>query len=615
MLDQEQLLILNIFKLTDYEIIRPLKYQINDQYFSLGVSYGSKSFILLFAIKNLFPLQLINNIQIGRLNFLLLEQYLLYQDQNDVLILFNFAEFEVQIDNFQSENITERQYNFHVVPIDSKNSPLNLSFTLQYYNNCYKLISKSKHALLNYSKNNTTQIQTSKYFFGPIDQLTIVEKENFRIDGPLILSELTLSDNIPKEFKIKTIEQEKIFTNAPNIKMKLVQFENKSIILINNLDQFKVDYETELLVNMFQINEQSILFLFLSDQQRINGRIYLIDEIKCNLRQDPIFKINISYQTSDPVLQSFRTGNLIVIQTQNELLVYQIVEFSIKKIDLEFQFNNFLKINGYNQLYISQTFKNNMKMLLFQILLFNGFQFEIQGTATLQMTFMFSSLKKQLKLTQLDFLNEFSQYYFLECIIEDETAKLLLLQIINRYIIISEIFITMQNFEISYSPLKFIRNSANFVSLHLEYYYENKLILRSSSDETFFYDLSEQQNLYDYIGKQSESKNQYHKLNTTHFLIYEPRDDKIFIATIGYQVQIDTEYEGNKSFTLEAQNRLSQIKLTVQIQDIDDDQIDDKNSVIIFLLIFFVIFVLYFLIRRMRLKHRQVKNQNFSGLQ
>ncbi|CAD8204799.1 unnamed protein product [Paramecium octaurelia] len=206
-LNLEQLSILNVVDLNENEIIRPITYQINQDYFSIAVRHDMKTFIILFSIQKT-SLKLINTIQIGRDSFFFHEQYLIYYDKEDILIMFNMANFEIQIENVHLFKSHKQSFNFNIVPINSNESSISLQFTLRHYNKCYQLQKKTNNASLYYSFHNKTKIYPTNYFYGPIDTLKLLENDKFQIEGPLVVSKVSLD---AEEGKIYTMNLNTIF--------------------------------------------------------------------------------------------------------------------------------------------------------------------------------------------------------------------------------------------------------------------------------------------------------------------------------------------------------------------------------------------------------------------
>ncbi|CAD8204801.1 unnamed protein product [Paramecium octaurelia] len=345
------------------------------------------------------------------------------------------------------------------------------------------------------------------------------------------------------------------------------------------------------------------------------GVTYCIDEITHQLQKEPLFEVKFDLNDREKGFQSIKTGNLIVFKGLPILLIYQIVELNLKLIPNQFNIIEIIKIKGDNQLYVSLSLEMN-DILLFQILIVNEIQFESKGSAILKFENIRVELFNHFRNYQLISFDKFRMLEFLECLIEDGQVKIIGLLMIEETQVISEIIIQMVSFRISYNLIKITRiNLKSDDEVQLVYYCQNILILRlSSSAITYFYDLTGNQVITDYIGRQTGLYHSYHILNTTHLVVYSNLEDIIFFAEVGYEIHFNEVYQGNNTFTLVAQNMLSSIQLNVTMIDINHGQIQDQNFIIIYLSIFILTLVVYFLIRRRKIKYQLLNNQKFDGI-
>ncbi|CAK57065.1 unnamed protein product (macronuclear) [Paramecium tetraurelia] len=602
-LDLEQLSILKVVDLRENEIIRPIEYQINENYFSIGVRNDMKTYILLFAIQKQQSLKLLNTIQIARDSFFFQKQYLIYYDKEDNLMIFNMADFEIQIENVRQFKSQRTSFNFNVFIIHFKQ--------ISIY--CYELLKTTNNASLYYSFQNKTKILPTKYFQGPIDTLKILENDIFQIEGPLLVSKVSLE---VEEAKVYTINLSTIFTKTKYFRIIYLSFQNSTMLFFNKESLYNIQIqENILLLDIILVNPQQILMILKNDKTEIfRGVIYQIDEVTHQLQKEPRFDVQLDLDTMSKEFQCFKTGNLIFIKGLKTQVIYQIVGFSLKSIPNKFDIIEILKIKGDNQLYVSLSIKDNY-VLFFQILLINEFQLESKVSTTLYFENILNQLINHIMYQQIISLYNFRNFQFLECLIEDGQVKITGLQMNGEISVISEIIIQMEDSSISYKLLKITRINIKPDRMQQVYYCQNKLILRFLSGETYFYDLTGDQVITDYMGRQTGLWYSYHVLNTTHVIIYSYLENKIVIAEIGYEIHVNEGYSGNHTFTLVAENKLSQIQINLTIIDINHDQIKDQNVIIIYLLIFILALVLYYLIRRMKLKCKSLNTQKINGIE
>ncbi|CAD8108325.1 unnamed protein product [Paramecium sonneborni] len=593
---EDQISILNKIDLNDYEIIRPLEYQINYYYNYLAIATKklTKTYILLFAVSIKFPLKQYKIIEIGRVQFFFVQEFLFYYDQDDNIYKYNTKDFEIQIDNLlleQNDLTNIKQIQFQIIPINSNDSIMNVEISIKSYNECFKLLKKQNDVLLKFISQKELKFNINDYIYGPINNVQIINNNHIKIQGPMLLYEIINNQEILKDAKLQTINLGSQFPGVQNI-INIILFKYKSnlIILFDKSIQSQIKNKAHL-QNIIQFNDKSLLVLFLNkNRNEIRGSIHMINETTLQLESEPIFEIIINFPLHFNC-QSFKTGNLIIIKAQNTIDIYQIIGYSIQQIQNHLNILEILKIKGNNELYISLSLntKNNQQILLFQILSLDQLEFQVKGTASLTWNSMDIVLKNQIYLHPNQKLNYDYQLIFLECSIADEKLQITILQAFQEYLVICEIIIFMEDFKISYRPIKILRNPENLnQDLEYEYFNQNNLILKQFN-LIYFYDLLEQSNLYHYIGKQFlERQYLFHQFNTTHFIVYDCIQQKMFFANIGYLIKINDEVLENQVFTLIAENKVSSIQLQISLE-VFNDQIQNQN----FITKFFLFFVYY----------------------
>ncbi|CAD8105111.1 unnamed protein product [Paramecium sonneborni] len=602
-----QILTLKKINLDNYEIIRPLFYQIDNEYFAIATRNSSKTFIIVFVIQNRLLLKQIKTIEIGRVQFFFQDQYLFFYDQGDKIQKFNMRDFEISLEinsSWQNSLISHEQIFFQVIPIDTKADRINLEIKIQIYNECFQLFQKNNHVLLKYKKEKNFRININDYIFGPIDNIQIINNDNFSIKGPLLLSEQINNNDILDGIKLKSIYLGSVLQELENV--IIFQTKNNSIVLFRQIQEHFYKKE-EQLQNIISINDQSLLFLFLNNNFfEIRGVIYSINETAMQLIAQPIYEIKIKISPNSSY-ESMKTGNLIIIKDSFTLQLYQIIQSKIYQIQNLINITEILKIKGDNQLYISLIYQEGGQILTFQILSLDKSQFQLEGVAELSQQTIDFALKNYIQIKTNKYLNKDYKLNLLECTIDGENLQLTIFQSLRGMSIISEILIQRKNLEVQFKPIRILRNFEEENHMELQYFSNHHLILKSHSF-IYFYDLKES-DILDQIGRRSILQQYiYHQINTTHFIVFQYKKGGIFIGEIGYQITINDETQNNETFTLLAENQVSSISLQIFLQ-VSDEQSYNKTAFRILFFIFALILIIYYFIRRMQLKKKQINNQ------
>ncbi|CAD8108337.1 unnamed protein product [Paramecium sonneborni] len=601
--DFVQIEILYKVNLDDYNLIKPLQYQIATKHIAIACQKENKIFALIFEIRIIKPLKLLKIIQISKNNFFFSEENFFYYDSFGEIIIINILNFDIQLENpvpQQSDHVTNTEISFQIISTIQTEPVVNLRFQLKFYNECFGLFQKSDHFQLNQSTNNQPKILISNYFFGPIDQIKIVDNDKTQIYGPLLLSD---DKNDLKEIMIENINFPQKFHYLQTQPKKLIFYYNSQYSLIFN--QYK-----EVFFNVIFLDEERILFLFFSEvENELIGMIYQIKKDSLNLIIEPIFVTNITLNSNYDQYQVIKTGNLIVFKSEIPLIIYQNFNSSIKLIENHLNILDIFKIQGYNNLYISISRVNSEGDFLFNILYSNQFELIVNKTAILYWDQILIELTKFIDIDNYRSLNYQNKSNILECNIEEQIAKIVIIQTFRQYSVLSDILFYLNNYSIQYIPQKFLRNDIDEEIVTLELYNQNILFLKSFSNSIYFYDLNQDSKIYDYIGRQDQNNYSYYQLNTTHFFIFQRNTDKdlIFIGEIGYKIDVKNKTLGDKTFTLVAENKVSQAQCNITMINNDDQ----KENYIVFkqiMIIFGGIIVFYFIIRRMQLKRKQLNN-------
>ncbi|CAD8203966.1 unnamed protein product [Paramecium pentaurelia] len=603
--DQEQISKISSLNLDEYQFIRPLKYQINTQYFAIACRNQTKTFVLIFEITITKSPKLIKVIEISRIYFFFKEYQLFYYNSEDEIKIFNMLNFEIQLENYipnKNEIVEKTKVTFQIISANKSDPRINLGFILKSYNQCYQLFQKSNNFSININQQN---IITSNYFYGPIESLKIEYNDKVHINGPLLLQQWIYQNN---QIRIKNI------IIAPLLMIN--QVEQNIIVFQDEFGQTIILNSEEIeFTKIIPINEQLILILYPTNSLlQLRGVIYLIDEDNSQLKQDPFLEMNFNLKIPHSEYHIQKFGDLIIFKSQSHLEFFQIINDIIQYIENDFNIIEISKIKGNNQLYITLSEQNNRKDLQFQILQLIEFQFISNGTAIVQIETILDELNNYIPIGQNQTLSYIAQFYILDCNINYKDVSILLFQILQKVSIISQIHINIDNYSISYKIKKIIRHGLELGLMRLQFYNKNSLILKSQTNSIYFYDLQEDLIVFDYIGRIIDQKyNYYYPLNTTHLILYQGNTSQIYIGKIGYKLDKQVEYLVNQTFTLVAENSVSQAICSIIINEINEES-EDSTLLSKLLILLVLIVISYFLLRRMQLKRKQSNNEKQSKI-
>ncbi|CAK67832.1 unnamed protein product (macronuclear) [Paramecium tetraurelia] len=601
--DSQQVSVLSSFKLDHYELIKPLKYQINKKYLALASLSENKTYVLIFEIRITKPLLLVKVIQISRIEFFFLGYQLFYYNFEDEINIYNLLYFEVQLQDSTEHNeiAVKTNITFQIISEMKSEPTIYLGFTLKFYNECYRLFQKSNHSSINSTQNH---IIPSKYFYGSIDLLKIEVSNETNILEPLRFIEWIDISRLRYEGRIKKIDIGPIlfinqsFNETYSIYIVLADNDLGQTFIINPTDQ--------LFVKILPINNQYILFFF--DQVNfIQGAMYLIDEDTQNLIKEPIQELNITLNQSYSHYLIFKTGDLIVFKSKSQLLLYMILNSSIKFIENDLYILDILKVQGNNQFYISFSQLRDRQAYYFHVLSINQFNLVSIGTAILQLQTIFIELQAYVQILLYEHIDEKSQISILDCEIIDQEFRIQVFQIFNKIQIISQICIKIENYSISFKVLNILRHELGD-KMKLQFYNKNHLILQSLSNSYYFYDLKEPLNFIDYFGSIIQNNDLYYPFNTTHLYVFQRNTSQIYLAELGYKIDTQSHLFENQIFTLVAENQLSQARCRITINE-NSHQEEDNNFLIKLVIVLVLILIFYFLLRRIQLKRKQLNNQ------
>ncbi|CAD8107049.1 unnamed protein product [Paramecium primaurelia] len=603
--DQKQISKISSLNLDEYQFIRPLKYQINTEYFAIACRNQTKTYVLIFEITRTKSPKLIKVIEISRTYFFFKEYQLFYYNSEDEIKIFNMLNFEIQLENYipnKNEIVEKTKVTFQIISANKSDPRINLGFILKSYNQCYQLFQKSNNFSININQQN---IITSNYFYGPIESLKIEYNDQVHINGPLLLQQWIYQNN---QNRIK-----KILISPIHM---INQIEQNIILFQDEFGQIIIFHTEEIeFTKLIPINEQSILILYPTNSLfQLRGVIYLIDEDSQKLKQHPFQEMNFNLKNPYSEYDIQKIGDLIIFKSKFHSEFFKIINYMIQYIENDINFIEINKIKGNNQLYITLSELNNRKDLLFQILQFNEFQLISIGTAIVLIDTILNELNNYIPFGQDKILSYKDQFYILDCNINDKDVSILLFQILKNVSIISQIHINIDNYSISYKINKILRHGLELGLMILQFYNKNSLILKSYPDSFYFYDLSQDLKFFDYIGRIiDENQNYYYPWNTTHFILYQGNTSQIYIGKIGYQLDKQVEYLVNQTFTLVAENSVSQAICSIIINEINE-QSEDSTLLSKLLILLVLIVISYFLLRRMQLKRKQSNNEKQSKM-
>ncbi|CAD8204784.1 unnamed protein product [Paramecium pentaurelia] len=611
--DFDQLSIFNNQTLDDYQIIRPLRYQINNKYFAIACKNDTTNFIFIYTIYISKPFKLIYVIKTNRLQFFFKDYHLFYYDDKDEVMILSLTDFIVQIKNIfpleKDNSMTKKNFSFYIVPLNKYYSNFEIEFEVRSSNLCYQIYNRNNILQIQLSIPKNVKLNTLDYFDGPIDRLNILNNDNIIINGPILLSDNLLSQQEIGSINITTITLPQFIQHILHkTKGILIKLDEEQQILIPNKLKNKTYQGQVIVINgklkIWVLIEVINAIISMSILQ-MNDNVEFFTEIKKIIISDQ--QNDIFYQ--DPIKV---TGNLILFKRINS----QFIIYSINKTEIYFQENDqsllqILKVRGQNDLYISLSQLHQRFINIFHLLSLQSNKLKEIGQTIISQSTINLELYNYLYFDDNE-VNINQLINFLECNLYQEKISLLILQIFTSFSVIAQIQINLQDFSSSYKVLKFIRNSQEQSGLTLAYYSEYVLLLKSSKNSIYIYNLLYERKLYDYIGSFNLINWNFYPLNTTHLFIYTDLGDKLLIGESGYLIQVNEENNQENTFTLIAQNDVSEAGLKVFIEVPQTQQLN-INQYTIWILSGLVsaLIILYFLRRRFRLK-QQWKYNNYK---
>ncbi|CAD8097015.1 unnamed protein product [Paramecium primaurelia] len=611
--DLDHLSIFNNQTLDEYQIIRPLRYQMNSQYFALAGKNGIKNYILIYAIYISKPIKLINVIKTNRLQFFFKDNDLIYYDDKDEIMILSLTNFFVQITKIfpldKDNSMTKRNFTFYIVPLNKQQSNFEIEFEVRSSNLCQQIYNRNNILQVKFSISNNIAFNIQDYFDGPINRIKILNNDNIIIKGPILLSENLINQQEIGSINITKIPLPKLMQEFPNKKEGiLIKLDEEQQIMIPNKLKFFKSYGEVIVIN----DELNILAFIEVKNNNISLSILKLDEnldsfIEIQKIMISDLFLDISYQDTIK-----NTGNLIIFKRRNS----QCIIYSINMTEIYFQENDLsllqiIKVKGQNDFYISLSKQNNGFKILFHLLSLKLNKFQEIGQTIIYKSTIILELNDHFQLDDNDF-NINQQIDFLECTLFQEEINLLILQIFTSFSIIAKIQINLQDFSSSYKVMKIIRNIDEQNIFTLAFYNKNVLLLKSPENFIYIYNFQYERKLYDYIGSFNLIDWNFYPLNTTHLFIYTDLGDKLFIGESGYLIQVNEENNQKNTFILIAQNEVSEAGLKVFIEVPQTQQLN-INQYTIWILSGLVsaLIILYFLRRRFRLK-QQWKYNNYK---
>ncbi|CAD8152410.1 unnamed protein product [Paramecium octaurelia] len=550
------------------------KQQISSKYLALAALSQTKTYVLIVEIRIKKPLLLVKAIQIGRIEFFISGQQLFYYNFENEIEIYNLRYFEVQLQDFIKHNQIAINANvtFEIISETKRDPAISLGFTLKGYNECFKLFQKSNHSSIDSTQK---QLMPYKYFQGPIDILKIEGSDGTNILEPLMLIEWIDISSLGNQSKIKKIDIGPILYN--NQSSQISQIVN-IILAENGFGQtFIINRINLLFARVLPINQQQILIFFMDqvESRSLKGAVYSIDEEQQCFGQKPILEINITLEISHNEYNFFKTGDLIIIKSKSHLFLYLLLKSSIQLIENNLNILDILKVQGNNQFYISFSEVGGTQDYQFNILTRNELNLVSTGTAILSLSTIFIELQAYIQILLIYSVREKNYINLLECEIIDSDFRILAYQIINQVQIITQIDINMENYSISFKMHKLLSHGLGN-HMNLQFYSKNYLILKSKSSSVYFYDLTQPSNFIDHFGRIRQSTDLYYPFNTTHLYIYQATSSQIFLGELGYNFDTKIQLFENQTFTLVAENQVSQARCSITIIDISYQQVDSK---------------------------------------
>ncbi|CAK69827.1 unnamed protein product (macronuclear) [Paramecium tetraurelia] len=596
-LDEYELHLFSNYTLQEYQFSNPLKYKFSSLKLAILIENKQSLFIATYSITTT-TIKLINIIQTNDVYFELINNTLLYLYNEQIWYHYLNEIVSLIYINVSNQQTLIQSYQLTLNPTYQFENSINLSILI--LNECHLLSTQSNQVSLLIQNNEKLKLKISEIFLGPIHNVTIIDNDKIRLQGPLQFIKLFKECVDSFIFCIK--QKNIVFLN--NNKQLMYPF--SAIILEDKIFcQITQLYTENVLYQVFWISENYFLWICqLNDYLHIHLLLCILeDHSNCKELQVQIINFTVGLPFHENVI---KTQNLVKLQNAQQ------------------QIYIFIKNQDFSLIHLSNNYDLDIKYIELSVDQFIGLE-RLDHKLIFEVEIMIYTIK--LNGIYIEF------FYNITKILQDllptgESNPIIrnigLIQCKQNVTIITVILfmsyhyqsfmiqlqINIQNGSIcSFQVREQIRNPLLDFDFKPDYMDENYLILKQLNQNiTYYYDLQEEREYYDTIYRKN-SHIETLKVNTTHFIFIN--QSQVYWGIINYELDIQNVENSSFNFVLFAQNEVSDAQISILL--IPKSLYDSKKSIIIILLINLIFITLQMRLQYFRkIKQKEIKDLNNS---
>ncbi|CAD8125114.1 unnamed protein product [Paramecium sonneborni] len=561
-----RLKLLENYEIENYDIIRPILYQINKENLIIALKQLDLNYLFVFQIQQ--PLKLLQILKISKLDFYLQNDFIIYYDDDLNIRILDIDKLQIQYLN-PAEN-QKQIVLYETIPIQLKhefeaNQQDQLYLDLKVINYCRNLYSSLTEHTIYVEDSEQIRIENIDLFSGPIDQLVLENNSKLKLIGPFInqqkiedcQNQLTVCYKVIQYELYQNNAELTLFYNLRHYnKLKLLPF-----YLQKNLKENKINIK-----DAYFYKRNLVLVLYEKENSVFASVInYNIDQLSQQF--EPIKLQGLQVKDFNRV-QFQQTGTLMFIKYGSLERILKINQTNIIEIDLEIYFSNILFIENSPNQYIEMKIikKIDESYFLINVFQLKMIEFLIVDSYKINYQLIEKTLSPHINIDIYQ-LKQYFQNQLFESFLDENRIEIKVLQITLSFSVISKIQINQKNGEIIYTVEQVFRNPKSQELLNFKYFDENILILINSKDNTsYLYYIKQIKPFYDYIFMFDNNLLNFYPLNTTHYLFYFNQIDQLFIGEIGFQLQKLQELDDYETCIIKASNQVSkeQIRLIIK---------------------------------------------------
>ncbi|CAD8187672.1 unnamed protein product [Paramecium octaurelia] len=542
----------------DYQIYYPYKYAINFGNLALLIEKNNLLYIAIFQYS--LSMIFLDDIIATDNSFFKFDQYRLFFSFDKVWMYFFLNKFLVEFETEQLyQDTLSSSFSMKLKELDE----FELRISIQ--NKCFKVYSIIKSPIIEIQKNQIIKLNISEIFYGPISNLTLINNSNINLKGPFQFNQELLNCNEDETsklcYKVHCLQKQ-----IENFIFTVIMQDNQVIEVIQRyiFDSYYVTW----------IKRQYYLCV---------SQLFNVELIECFEQYEPcklISKISDNQGIKQiKIANTTRVGNLIKLYGDNNkaFIFIDDINFNIQilsgiVIDIQY-----IENSEDQYIFLQQNMKDSKELEL-----------AIYSISLYQKHLIYSlAISEQIQ-TELfkngNLIEHILQIKLIQCKYSGDQINIKLFIVDQFYSQLFQLNLDQQKNQIEFELQKQVRNLIdlnlvqiiNFMVQHID---DQLLILKETySSLSQFYDLLEDRRFYDYF-HQSKISMKIKRLNTTHFIFIDLF--KIFIGTIGYELELQNYNQSEQNFQLFAQNQISNEEVSLQIHIIETKQKFRHNIIII----------------------------------